>query len=190
MSKPLNSRQQAFVDEYLKDLKPVQAAKRAGYADTTAAKKAPLWVCKSRESCPANMRHVWDAVAAAKKSRSEITNIDAEFVLRRLLESVEADTGEIYNEQGGLKPIHEWPPIFRTLLVSSIDVEQQFVYDNGERIPDGYVTKIKLVDKTKLLKMLGDHTDIQAFIKNLNVGVDTGLAKRMEQARKRASNIE
>lgn len=78
----LTAKQQRFVEEYLVDLNATQAAIRAGYAKTTAEKKAPVWVGKSRESSP--YPAVWDAVDDALRKRSEKTGITAEYVLKSL----------------------------------------------------------------------------------------------------------
>lgn len=44
-----------------------------------------------------------------------------------------------------------------------MDVDQQFAYIDGDKVPDGVVTKIKLSDRVKRLQMLGDHIGVQAF---------------------------
>lgn len=98
----LTARQSQFVKEYLIDLNATQAAIRAGYANSTADKKAPLWVGRSRESCPANMRRVWDAVDAAMADRSERTQITADFVLHGIVKNIRrCEQGEpVFNRDG------------------------------------------------------------------------------------------
>ncbi|WP_110599813.1 terminase small subunit [Salinicola lusitanus] len=91
----LTARQSCFVDEYLVDMNATQAAIRAGFAKSTADKKAPLWVGKSRDSCPEGMRHVWDAVNAALKERSARTRITADMVLDRWWSIATADPGSL-----------------------------------------------------------------------------------------------
>ena len=121
----LNDRQQLFVEEYLLDLNATQAAIRAGYAESTADKKAPLWVGKSRDSCPENMRHVWDAVNEAKTARSERTGIDADYVLRRLVEIDQMDVADILQADGSLKAIQDWPKVWRQ-YIAGMDLAEMF----------------------------------------------------------------
>ena len=65
-------------------------------------------------------------------------------MLTRLAAEAEADVADLYTEAGGLKPIHEWPKIWRQGLVAGIDIEQI-------KGPDGSVAgdmvKIKLSDR-------------------------------------------
>lgn len=116
----LTAKQSQFVAEYLVDLNATQAAIRAGYAKSTADKKAPLWVGKSRESCPANMRHVWDAVTDAMAERSERTQITADFVLQGIVKNIKrceqaepvvdrnGDPVYVTTEQGDVVPAYKY----------------------------------------------------------------------------------
>ncbi|WP_375183503.1 terminase small subunit, partial [Marinobacter sp.] len=70
----LTPRQQRFVDEYLIDLNATQAATRAGYSAKTAASQG--------ERLLRNV-DVAAAIAAAKKARTERTEVDADYVLKR-----------------------------------------------------------------------------------------------------------
>ena len=85
----MTQKQERFVQEYLLDMNAKQAAMRAGYAESTASKKAALWVGKSRCLCPKNMRHVWDAVHTELKARNERIKLDADWVLFKAREIVE-----------------------------------------------------------------------------------------------------
>lgn len=77
----LTAKEQVFIDEYLIDLNAAQAAIRAGYAKSTAEKKAPAWVAKSRQN--STKPQIWDAVNIAKQKRSKETKINAEWVLKQ-----------------------------------------------------------------------------------------------------------
>jgi len=161
--KKLSGKEKRFRDEYLKDMNATRAGERAGYAKTTANKKCPLWVGKSRVKCPSHKLHVWDAVYKAKKERSERTKIDADWLLKRLAQEAEADVADLYNEGGGIKPIHQWPEIWRKGLVAGFETEQQYTYEAGKKVPEGYVIKIKISDRVKRLELIGKHIDVQAF---------------------------
>lgn len=154
-NKPLTAKQQAFVNEYLIDLNATAAAKRAGYSDTTANGKAHAWVGKSREKSKAP--HVWDAVQEAIQKRAERTQIDADWLLKRLAEEVEADIADIYDDKGNLKPVKEWPKIWRQGLVSGIDTQE--LKGRGKT----KITNIRTSDRNKIKEMIGRHVSVQAF---------------------------
>ncbi len=100
------------------------------------------------------------AVAEAQQARSERTKIDADWVLTRLADEADADLADLYDENGGLKPIAEWPLVWRQGLVAGLDVDEEFNKD-GEKL--GQVTKIKLSDRIKRIELIGRHVDVQAF---------------------------
>ena len=155
-------KQRAFVQEYLKDLNGTQAAVRAGYSSRTANEQA------SRLLANVNIQ---EAVAKAKAERSNRTKIDADWVLKRLAQEMEADVSDLYDESGALKPVHKWPLIWRQGLVSGMDVEQQYAMVDGKQVPAGVVTKIKLpADRSiKRLELIGKHVAVQAFKDRLDL---------------------
>ena len=186
MSKKLTSQEKVFKEQFLLTGKVVESALAAKYAESTAKSKAFTWVSDSK--CPANKRHLLKAIREAQAERSERTQIDADWMLKRLAEEADADLADIYNEEGSIKPIHEWPEIWRKGLVAGIDVEQKYDYKDGEKVPDGYVVKIKVSDRVKRLELIGRHIDVQAFKDKVEHEVTDPLAKRMEAARKRAQS--
>lgn len=155
----LTAKQSQFVEEYLIDLNATQAAIRAGYAESTANKQASLWVGKTREACPENMRPVWDAVQEAKGDRVERTQIDADYVLQRMVEIDKMDAADIMDGEGNLLPINQWPSAWRR-YISSMDVTE-IKGGDGEAV--GILKKIKWPDKLKNLELIGKHVTVQAF---------------------------
>lgn len=143
----MNARQSAFVNEYLIDLNATQAAIRAGYSAKTAYSQGER-LLKNAE--------VAAAVSAAQAERSQRTRINADWVLSRLGAEVEADLADLYREDGSVKPVHEWPLIWRQGLVAGVEVERL-----AEGI--GTVTKIKISDRIKRIDLIGKHIDVQAF---------------------------
>ena len=153
----LTAKQQAFVEEYLIDLNATQAAIRAGYSETTARKIGQENLTKP---------DIAKAIGEAKAKRSERTQINADWLLNRLAEEAEADIADLYSESGALKPVHLWPKIWRQGLVAGVDVEQQYAFVDGDKVPDGVITKIKLSDRVKRLELIGKHVAIGAFKDN------------------------
>lgn len=150
----LTPKQQRFIEEYLVDLNGTQAAIRAGYSAKGAKVQAVRLLTNANVSA---------AVTAAKMARSEKTKIDAEWVLNRLAADATADLAELYDEHGNLKPIREWPMVFRTGLVAGIEVEELFEGRGQDRVAIGNVRKIKLLDRTKVVELVGKHVDVSAF---------------------------
>ena len=98
-----------------------------------------------------------------QEARSKRTQIDADWVLQRLGQEVEADLADLYDEEGALKPVHEWPLIWRQGLVAGIDVVEEFETVDGQKERVGVVRKVKLSDRIKRVELIGKHIDVQAF---------------------------
>lgn len=178
----MTPKQRAFVDEYLKDLNATQAAIRAGYSSRNASRIASELLDKT---------HVAHAINDALAARSERTRIDADWVLKRLAAEAEADMADLYNEEtGALKPIHEWPEIWRQGLVAGVEVEELFDGAGSDRVHIGRVRKVRLDSRIKRLELIGKHIGVQAFKDVVeHQGLD-GLAERLERAHKRAGEGE
>jgi len=153
-AKKLTAKQKLFCYEYLIDLNATQAAIRAGYSEKTAY---------SIGNENLNKPEIAETIAKCKIKRSERTQIDADWLLTRLADEAEADVADLYNEAGGLKPVHEWPEIWRKGLVAGLDVHQEYAYEDGQKIPDGLIMKVRLSDRIKRLELIGKHVDVQAF---------------------------
>ncbi len=85
-TKKLTPKQQCFIEEYLIDLNATAAAIRAGYSPRTARAIACENLAKP---------DIQEAIAEAKRERSEATKIDAEWVLRELVKLHQRVTQEI-----------------------------------------------------------------------------------------------
>jgi Phage terminase, small subunit len=165
MSK-LTPKQQRFVDEYLVDLNATQAAIRAGYAPKSA------FVQGSRLL---SLAKVAEAVSKGQAKRQERTQIDADWVLQRLAVEADADLADLYDDKGSLKPVSEWPMIWRKGLVAGIETKQEFEEVDGRNVPAGLVHKVKLSDRIRRLELIGKHVAVGAFAeKHEHTGKDGG----------------
>lgn len=88
--------------------------------------------------------------------------VNAEYVLRRLVEIDQMDLLDILNEDGALKPVSEWPPVWRS-YVSGMDLSEIFEGAGDQRQMIGFLKKIKWPDKVKNLELLGKHVTVNAF---------------------------
>lgn len=175
MARKLTPKQARFVEEYLIDLNATQAAIRAGYSERTAR-----FIAAENLSKP----NIAAAIEVVLAERSEKTAIDAEWVLRRLVIEAEADVADLYDADGNLKPVHDWPEIWRKGLVAGIDVEI-----TGGDWPVT-IKKLRLSDRLKRIELIGKHVDINAFKERVEIDGVSDLAARLERAHRRLDEQE
>lgn len=149
----MTPKQEAFVREYLIDLNATKAAIRAGYSETTA-------YSIGQENL--NKPEIAAAISEAQADRAERTQINADYVLNRLVEIDNMDVLDIVDDKLNLKPVHQWPRVWRRYL-SGFDVAEMFEGRGEEREMTGILKKIKWPDKVKNLELLGKHVGVQAF---------------------------
>ena len=148
----LTDKQEMFCREYLIDLNATQVAIRAGYSDNTARKIGSENLTKP---------DIAQRIIDLKSERNERVEVNADYVLRRLVEIDEMDVLDILKDDGGLKMIHEWPKVWRTTL-SGLDILTT-VTNFDETTMENILKKIKWPDKVKNLELLGKHIDVNAF---------------------------
>lgn len=149
----MTPKQQMFVKEYLIDLNATQAAIRAGYSSKAAKEQG----CRLLTNA-----NVAEAIEKAQGKRAGKVGIDAEYVLNRLVEIDQMDVLDIMDEKMSIKPVSEWPKVWRQYL-SGFDLAEMFEGTGDDRAMVGILKKIKWPDKTKNLELLGKHINVQAF---------------------------
>lgn len=172
--KKLTAMQRLFAMEYIVDLNGKRAAIRAGYSEKSAADLAHQLLRNPL---------VEAEIARQQAERMARIRMDADGLLVRLFEEADADIADLYEENGSLKPIQQWPPVWRKGLVAGIEIEEQYDNDEEEADPEfepqahggalkrqvkprratGRVAKVKLSDRVKRLELIGRHTAIQAW---------------------------
>lgn len=160
----LTNKQRRFVEEYLVDLNATQAAIRAGYSAKTAASQG--------ERLLRNVE-VAQAIQEAQAKRSERVQVDADYVLARLVEIDRMDVLDIMTDAMSLKPISEWPKVWRQYL-SGFDLADLYEGSGDDRQMIGVLKKIKWPDKVKNLELLGKHVSVQAFREQVGHGGPNG----------------
>lgn len=151
----LSAKHQRFVDEYIIDLNATQAAIRSGYS----AKTAEVQGCRLLRN-----DKIVAAVALATEKRAERTRIDADWVLKRLADEIEADVADLYDDDGKVKPIRQWPEIWRKGLITGIETIPEKVGEDEDGKPIvamGY--RIRLASRDRRLELLGKHVYVSAF---------------------------
>lgn len=138
-----------FATEYVVDLNGTQAAIRAGYSEKTAQEQASRLLSNVM---------VQEAISKEQNKRLERTEVNADYVLRRLIEIDEMDVCDIFEDDlTSLKPLNQWPKAWR-ITISGLDIQTLMIGD-----VETVLRKIKWPDKVKNLELLGKHIDIQAF---------------------------
>jgi len=142
---PLTAKQARFVAEYLVDLNATQAAIRAGYSAKTA-----------QEQGSRLLSHVMvaEAVKAGKAKQLEQADLTAIRVLEEYRRLGFSDVGDIFDEQGRLKPIKQLPPAVRAAIASVKATKKNLTAGDGVTED---VVEVKLWDKLKALNDLAKH---------------------------------
>lgn len=185
--KPLTAMQEAYCQSYIKyPENQSQAAIDAGFSPNTAAVKASVMMRDER---------IQKRIAELMEERNKRLRVSADYVLLRLVEIDQMDVLDILNDDGGMKPIAEWPKVWRTSL-SAMDIatikttQASLQKENGEadlsvEDVEHELKKVKWPDKVKNLELIGKHVDVMAFKERLEVSGNITIADRMAAARKR-----
>lgn len=181
----LSDRHARFVEEYLIDFSPQNAAFRAGFRYKLAG---------------AHLMQRMDvriAIRQAQLDRSRRVQFTADHVLiamvaqlSRLTSMLGHNVKEIYREDGSLLPVHEWPAHWGERLITEIHSEDTYDYSKdgvqaGESKTwdkSGTVTKIKrestlAIEKQirECLAEIGRHVNVKAWV-NPNDKLADGLS--------------
>ncbi|UIN43656.1 terminase small subunit [Pseudomonas aeruginosa] len=165
----LTKKQRLFVDEYLIDLNATQAAIRAGYS-TRRATEIGYQLLQRPE--------VAQAIQAAMAERSRRTEVEADYVIRRLREIDEMDVLDILEDDGSFRSIRDWPRAWRQFL-SGIEIAELFEGRGDDRRIAGVLRKVKWPDKLRNLELLSRHVGTESAALDLEL-------KRLDVAKKRA----
>lgn len=141
-----DERQIKFVEEYIKSLNATDAAIKAGYSEKTA---------RSQGSRLLTNVDIQEAIQKAKIERQERVKVDADYVLKRLVEIDQMDVLDIMDDQMKILPLRDWPKIWRQYISNIENLELTDA--------DGVFKKIKWPDKVKNLELIGKHVSVGAF---------------------------
>lgn len=104
-----------FIAEYLRTQNATKAAIAAGYSEKTAYSQGSR-LLKNVE--------IRNEIQAQRKEMVKAAKVDAQDVLSRLKDEVEADIADLFDDEGKLLPVWEWPLVWRQGLISGIEVEE------------------------------------------------------------------
>ena len=178
--RPLTDRQKLFAEKYLLSMNAAEAAIAAGYKT-----KRPNEIGHEIKNKP----HVAAYIAERLEKRMERCAVDADYVLNRLVDEVEADMADLYDDENNLLPIKQWPKIWRQGLVAGMEVNELFSGEGKSKKQIGYTTKLKLSDRASRLVSIGKHVDVQAFKDSIEVSVSPEYAERLDAAIARKAQL-
>lgn len=174
--KPLTAMQEAYCQSYIKSPEnQSQAAIDAGFSPNTAAVKASVMMRDER---------IQKRIAELMEERNKRNRVSADYVLMRLVEIDQMDVIDILNDDMSIKPVSEWPKVWRQYL-TGFELADMFEGRGDEKELVGILKKIKWPDKVKNLELIGKHVDVNAFKERLEVSGTVTIAERMAAARRR-----
>ncbi len=152
MNANLSPKQQRFVEEYLIDLNATQAAIRAGYSRNTARSIASELLTKP---------DIQEAIAEAKRERSEATKIDSEWVLKQAVELHRRCMQEI---KPALHP----------------KTRRQIKDDDGNLL-----FTFNAAAAARALELVGKHVEVSAFRETVQINEGGSIIERIQAGRNR-----
>lgn len=175
--KPLTVMQEAYAQEYVKcPENQTQAAINAGFSPKSAHVKASTMMHDER---------IQKRIADLMEERNKRLRVSADYVLLRLVEIDQMDVIDILDDDGGLKPVSQWPKVWRTSL-SAMDINRiRMAGKDGDDDIESTLQKVKWPDKVKNLELIGKHVDVNAFKERLEVSGTVTIADRIAAARRR-----
>lgn len=99
---------------------------------------------------------------------------DKDLVIRTLRGVIETYPSDMFEEDGSLKPVSQWPKE----LIAGFEIED--LYNKGEAI--GNVKKVKTVDRLRAVEMLGKERGM--FVQRNKVDATLTLEQLVEQSNK------
>lgn len=108
-----------------------------------------------------------------------LKSMTSDEVLSTLVAWLKMDIADIYDDDGMLLPVSEWPPEWRQACSGIETVEMKSRTEVA-----AFLRKVKLPDKLDILKTIGNHVAVQAFktVQQSEVqlsGIDALHAKRV-----------
>jgi phage terminase small subunit len=171
----ITQKQMLFIKEYLVDLNATQAAKRAGYKGSD---KVLAQVGSENLRKP----EIAEKIQKEMDERAKRTQINADDILKELARIGYSDIRKLYNDDGQLKSVNEWPEDLAR-AVASIEVDEIFEFEDGRKVWTGYTKKVKFWNKPQALELMGKHKNFKLWTDKLEITDKTGLAERLQRAR-------
>lgn len=153
--KTLTKQHKAFCQYYVETGRVTDSARRAGY-------KGGYQTLAAMGSRLLKEYIILEEVGRLRQARAVKVGVSAEVLLHDLMNMFYANKSELFDEQGVMKSIHEWPEIFQR-MVSSYEAQEIFEGTGEDRQSIGIMHKAKFPAFEKIIQMIGEHIDIKAW---------------------------
>lgn len=153
MSNSDRARRIEFVLAYVDHWDGPRAVREAGFTEGHVSHKA-----RNLLDDPEIQEMICDAVVGRLKR----LRANGDYVLRELMDMWEADVGDILDTDGYVRPLGEWPTIWKRMLNGFENVEL-FDGKGEDRAKVADLKKLKWVDRGKIIELIGKHTDVGAW---------------------------
>lgn len=171
----MTNAQKRFCDEYLIDL------------NATRAYKVAYPNCKKDETARANssrlltIANIQEYISEKQIEIEKRTEVTQDMVIKELAKIAFLDIRKLYTENGQLKNIADIDDDTVGAISSLETLEEYDGYgDNREKIGD--TQKVKLLDKTKALELLGKHLGL---FKETNININTNYEEYLKRVERR-----
>lgn len=166
-------KQRVFILTYIDNPNATKAAIAAGYSPQTARSIGSENLKKTAIAAA-----IKDGFSQREAEHKIATGVIRDWLLTRLVMAVDADTKDLFYSNGNPKPIHEWPNVFRNILVRNYVIKSTSKIVNNEEIIIDRNIKISLFSREKFMRLLGDHRRIRAFVRNgADLADKTGVSR-------------
>ena len=167
--------QKRFCDEYLIDL------------NATRAYKVAYPNCKKDDTARANssrlltIANIQEYISEKQKEIEKRTEVTQDMVIQELAKIAFLDIRKLYTENGQLKNVADIDD--ETVgAISSLETLEEYDGYGNDREKIGETQKVKLLDKTKALELLGKHLGI---FKETNINVNTNYEEYLKRVERR-----
>lgn len=171
----MTNAQKRFCDEYLIDL------------NATRAYKVAYPNCKKDDTARANSSrlltkaNIQQYISEKQKEIEKRTEVTQDRVINELAKTAFLDIRKLYTENGQLKNIADMDDDIAGAISSLETLEEYDGYgENREKI--GYTQKVKLLDKTRALELIGKHL---GMFKDTNININTNYEEYLKRVERR-----
>lgn len=124
----------------------------------------------------------WEMYEAGKRARQD-------WLFERVLQEYKAistlDIRRLYNSDGGLLPVQEWPDDVAP-AIAGVETFEVVEMVDGERVPVGETKKVKTIDKAKTLEALGKY--LRMFADVIEVRGEVSIRGALDEAEARLAS--
>jgi len=178
-AQPLSIRRDSFARAYARHGIAGKAARIAGYSPKTADTQGNQLL---------RIPEVSAAIERYRRDQLENADVTVQQVLTELATIAFTDVTQVFDAEGELRPVHEWPKAVRRCVASFEVVIRNITAGDGHR---DKVLRVRFVEKIEALKLLAQHLGM--LIERREVGLpgefaalsDMELADRIRVAASR-----